>query len=86
MPPPKKHVEVFIAGTPLCEATLTLVRAVAAHCQVTVHDLLTDPAAARRAKELLIVGLPAVVVDGVKLPADALGRVSEAVLREAGID
>jgi hypothetical protein len=53
---------------------------------VTVHDVTADAEAARRAKELLIVRLPTVVVDGVKLPGDSLGNISEAVLQDAGVD
>lgn len=86
MQPARKHVEVFSAGTSQCEATVTVVRAVAGHCEVTIHAVMTDAAAARRARELLIVRLPTVVVDGEKLPVDHLGNISEAVLRDAGID
>jgi hypothetical protein len=83
---PRKHVEVFTGGSPQCAATVAVVVAVAQHCEVTLYDLTSDERAARRAKELLVVRLPTVVVDGVKLPGDALGNVSEAILRDAGVD
>jgi hypothetical protein len=86
MPAARKQVEVFTASTPLCQATVTRVVAIARHCDVMVYDVSTDEGAAQRAKKLLIVRLPAVVVDGVKLPGDWLGNVSEAVLRDAGVD
>jgi hypothetical protein len=81
----RRQVEVFTGGSPQCAATVTRVEAVARHCDIIIHDVTSDARAAQRAKELLIVRLPT-VVDGVKLPGDVLGNVSEAVLRDASVD
>ena len=72
---PKRQVEVFTAGCPVCEPAVRLVEEMACpDCEVTVHDLrppegsaFTDspgPAAADNAAEYGITTIPAVVVDG----------------------
>ena len=59
----KRQVEVFTAGCPVCEPTVTLVREmVCSDCEVTVHDLSSE--GADKAQEYGIKSVPAVVIDG----------------------
>lgn len=81
----KRTVEVFSAGCPACEETITLVNRVACpSCEVLVLDM-KDPNVARRAKSLGIRSVPAVVIDG-KLADCCAGRgPDEPTLRAAGL-
>jgi glutaredoxin len=78
-------IEIFSAGCPACDETVTLVKQVACpSCEVTVLDM-HNPEVARRAKSLDIRTLPAVVINGT-LAACCAGRgVDEATLRAAGV-
>jgi glutaredoxin len=59
-----RTVEVFSAGCPACSDTIELVERLACpSCEVSVLDM-NDASVARRAKELGIRSVPAVVVDG----------------------
>ena len=59
-----RTVEVFSAGCTVCTDTIEMVQRVACpSCVVTVLDM-RDPAVARRAKDLGIRSVPAVVIDG----------------------
>jgi thioredoxin-like negative regulator of GroEL len=81
----KRMVEVFSAGCPACEDTIELVNKLACpSCEVSVLDM-NDAAVARRARDLGIRSVPAVVVDG-KLADCCAGRgPKESALRAAGI-
>ena len=81
----KRTIEIFSAGCPACEETVTLVKRVSCpSCDVTVLDM-HSPEVARRAKRLGIRTLPAVVINGT-LAACCEGRgVDEATLRAAGV-
>ncbi len=81
----KRKVEVFSAGCSACKETIELVkRGACSSCDVIVHDML-DMQVAKRAKELGIRSVPAVVIDG-KLAACCSGRgVDERTLRAAGL-
>ena len=81
----KRTIEIFSAGCPACEETVTLVKRVACpSCDVTVLDM-HSPEVARRAKRLGIRTLPAVVINGT-LAACCTGRgVDEGTLRAAGV-
>jgi glutaredoxin len=81
----KRTVEVFSAGCPACEETIELVNRVACpSCEVSVLDM-NDAAVARRAKDLGIRSVPAVVIDG-KLANCCTGRgPDEATLRAEGL-
>lgn len=83
--PAKRRIEVFSAGCPACEATVTLVNQIACpSCEVTVLDM-REPAVASRAKRLGIRSVPAVAIDG-KLADCCAGRGPEgATLRGAGV-
>lgn len=68
----KRHVDVFVAGCPVCEPTVRLVQELACpDCEVTVHDLREGGADA--AARYGIGSVPAVVVGGA-LAACCQGR------------
>ena len=80
-----RTVEVFTAGCGVCTETIEMVqRAACPSCDVTVLDM-HQPDVARRAKEVGIRSVPAVVIDG-KLADSCSGRsIDEATLRAAGL-
>ena len=80
-----RQIEIFSAGCPACEDTVALVKRIAyPSCRVSVLDM-HDVEVARRAKDLGIRSVPAVVIDG-KLADCCTGRgVDEATLRAAGV-
>ncbi|HXG17510.1 MAG TPA: thioredoxin family protein [Methylomirabilota bacterium] len=81
----KRHIEIFSAGCPACEETITLVKRVAcSSCEVTVLDM-TDPAVSSRAKNLDIRSVPAVVIDGRLADCCVARGPDEATLRAAGL-
>ncbi len=60
----KRKVEVFTAGCPACDETVSLVNQLACpSCEVTVLDM-HDTAIAKRAKGLGVRTVPAVAIDG----------------------
>ncbi|MCL5965923.1 MAG: thioredoxin family protein [Deltaproteobacteria bacterium] len=81
----KRKVEFLGAGCPLCREAEELVRRLSCQsCDVQVLDM-KDEAVARRARELGIRSVPAVMVDG-KIADCCAGRgPDEATLRAAGI-
>jgi hypothetical protein len=81
----KRKIEVFSAGCPVCQETVTWVQQIACpSCDVSILDM-NDPNVARRAKVLGIRSVPAVVIDG-KLADCCQGRgPDEATLRAAGL-
>lgn len=81
----QRSIEVFSAGCPACEETIALVNRVACpSCAVAVRDM-REPSVARRALELGIRSVPAVVIDG-RLADCCAGRgPDEATLRRAGL-
>lgn len=81
----KRKIEVFSAGCPACEETVSLVKEIACpSCGVTILDM-KDPEVAERAKSLGVRSVPAVAVDG-RLAGCFAGRgPDEAELRAAGI-
>lgn len=81
----KRKVEIFSAGCPVCEKTVAMVERVACPaCDVEVLDMHV-PVVARRAKELNIRSLPAIVIDG-KLADCRLGsKADDQTLRSVGI-
>ena len=80
-----RKVEVFSAGCATCQTAIDLVRSIAClNCEVTVLDM-HQPEVAKRANEMGIRSVPAVVIDG-KLAECCAGRgPTEASLRAAGI-
>jgi len=81
----KRTIDIFSAGCAACEETVTLVKQMACpSCEVTVLDM-HNPEVARRAKQLGIRAVPAVVING-RLADCCAGRgVDEATLRAAGV-
>ena len=81
----KRIIEVFTAGCALCDDALALVNQIACpSCEISVLDM-RDPAVAKRAKQLGIRSVPAVVIDG-RLADCCSGRgIDEATLRAAGV-
>ena len=81
----KRTVEIFTAGCPLCEETVNLVNRIACpSCSVTVHSM-QNPETRKRAKELRIHAIPAVVVNNRLATCCAAGGVDEAGLRAEGV-
>lgn len=80
-----RQIEVFSAGCGLCDETVEMVHRVACpSCEVSVLNM-QDPDVARRAKELGIQSVPAVVVDGQLADCCAGRGPDEAALRTAGL-
>lgn len=81
----KRKIEVFSAGCPACEDTITLINTIAcSSCDVSVLDL-RDPKVAARAKALGLRSVPAVVING-ELASCCAGRGPDAgTLRAAGV-
>lgn len=81
----KRKVEIFSAECPVCREAEELVRRMSCpSCEAQVLDM-RDEVVARRARELGIRSVPAVVVDG-KVADCCAGRgPDEATLRGAGI-
>ena len=82
----KRTIEVFIAGCPICDETVKLVKSVVCpSCELHVRDVRTDRAAQGKATEYGLQRVPAVVVDGkVARCCDRRGVDLDA-LRELGV-
>ncbi len=82
---PKRKIEIFSAGCPVCQETIEMVQNMAcSDCEVSVLDM-SDPAVAGRARSLGIKSVPTVSIDG-KLANCCAGRgPDQAVLKAAGI-
>tara|TARA_R110001599_G_scaffold326461_2_gene539042 strand:- start:6724 stop:6993 length:270 start_codon:yes stop_codon:yes gene_type:complete len=81
----KRKIEIFSAGCPACETTVSRIRELACpSCEIAVLDMNAADVAAR-AKRLGIQSVPAVVIDG-KLADCCAGRgPEEEVLKAAGL-
>lgn len=81
----KRKVEVFSAGCPACEEAVQLVKQIACpSCDVSVVDM-HDTNVARRAKELGIRVVPAVVIDGKLADCCSGSGIDAQVLKQAGL-
>lgn len=61
---PRRKIEIFTAGCPVCEEAIALVKGAACpSCEVEVLDMRKD-AVAVKAKEYGIRSVPAVAIDG----------------------
>lgn len=80
-----RKIEIFSAGCPTCETTITRIRELACpSCEIAVLDM-NEVDVAARAKSLGIESVPAVVIDG-KLADCCAGRgPDEDVLKAAGL-
>jgi glutaredoxin len=81
----KRKIEIFSAGCAACLEAIEAVKPEAcSSCEVIVHDMM-DTQVARRAKEMGIRSVPAVVIDG-NLASCCAGRgVDIGVLKNAGL-
>ncbi len=81
----KRKIEVFSAGCPICKETIELVNRIACpSCEVSVLDMKEEKVA-RRARELGIRSVPAVLING-ELADCCSGRgPDESALRAAGL-
>jgi len=82
---PKRKIEIFSAGCPVCQETIDLVNRIACpSCEISVLDM-SDPLVVKRAKGLGIRSVPSVAVNG-KLASCCEGRgPTEDALKVAGI-
>lgn len=81
----QRHIEIFSAGCSACTDTIDLVNdMVCGSCSVEVLDM-KEAAVAKRARELGIRSVPAVVIDGKLADCCASRGVDEATLRAAGV-
>ena len=81
----KRKVEVLSAGCPACEEVIALVKCLACpSCGVEVLDM-KDIEVAKRAKELGVCSVPAVVIDGQLASCCTGGAIDEQALRAAGL-
>jgi glutaredoxin len=81
----KRKIEVFSAGCPACDETITLVKSLACpSCEVSVLNM-NDSTTATRAKTLGVRLVPAVLIDG-QLAGCCNGRGPDpATLQAAGL-
>ena len=81
----QRKIEIFSAGCAICEETVQMVQNMACpSCDVSVLDM-NDDTVAKRAANLGIRSVPAIVIEG-KLADCCAGRgPDEAALRNAGI-
>jgi len=85
---PKRKVEVFTSGCPICEPTVDLVKSLACpSCEVTIYDLSKDnnKEIQNRATRYGVKRIPAVAVNGKLLECCETGSISENSLRQAGV-
>lgn len=80
-----RKIEIFTAGCPACDETVSKVKAIACpSCEVVTLDM-HDASVVQRAKDLGVQSVPAVAIDG-KLADCCAGRgPDEATLRAAGL-
>lgn len=81
----KRKIEVFSAGCPACEETVALVNSVACpSCEIAVLDM-GNAEVARRARNLGIRSVPAVVIDGKLADCCSARGPDENALRAGGL-
>ena len=81
----KRQVEIFSAGCPACQDAVDIVQRIACpSCEVTVLDM-NDINVAKRAKQLGIRAVPAVVIDGQLAECCAGSGIDEQALKMAGL-
>lgn len=81
----QRKVEIFSAGCPACQDAVELVKRIAcASCDVQVLDM-NDIDVAKRARQLGIRAVPAVVIDGQLAECCSGSGIDEEALKLAGI-
>ena len=85
----KRHVELFTAGCPICDETVSLVKSLACpSCEVQVYDLRKGYATNEcrdKARRYGITAVPAIAVHGVLLDCCRREPITADALRAAGI-
>lgn len=80
----KRKVEIFVAGCPLCDETVRLVKELSCQsCDVTVYNL--QEKGIDKAKEYGVNSVPTVVVNGKILDCCVRRKPTAADLKAAGI-
>ena len=80
-----RKIEIYSAGCSVCKEAIDLVRSLTcSSCDVAILDL-HDPLVAKRATELGIRSIPAIVIDGKLAECCQVQGIDEAVLRAAGV-
>lgn len=80
-----RKVEIFSAGCSLCEDAIELVRSIAcSNCDVVTLDM-KDAEIQKRALQLGIRSIPAVVIDGKLAECCSNRGIDKEVLRAAGV-
>ncbi len=80
----KRLVEVFTAGCPLCDETVSLVKKLACpNCDVRVYNLKED--GMDKAKQYGVNSVPTVVMNGKILDCCKRGKPTKADLKATGI-
>ena len=80
-----KKVEIFSAGCPACQSTIDLVNKMACdNCEISVLNM-NDQHVVKRANELGIARVPAVVVDGKLADCCQVKAPTEEGLKSSGI-
>ncbi len=81
----KRQIEIFSAGCPICQNAIDTVKRLACpSCEITILDM-NDAAVAKRAANLGIKSVPAVVIDGELADCCTGGGINEASLQAAGV-
>jgi glutaredoxin len=81
----QRQIEIFSAGCPACEETIQLVNRIACpSCDVAVLDM-TDADVAAKAKQLGILSVPAIVIDGKRADCCSGRGPDEGALKAAGV-
>ncbi|MFZ1684124.1 MAG: thioredoxin family protein [Candidatus Zixiibacteriota bacterium] len=82
----KRTIEVFVAGCPVCDESVKLVRAIACpSCDVQILDMRTDKEAQAKASHYGVNRVPTVVVDGKMAGCCQQGGIDENTLRSLGV-
>jgi glutaredoxin 3 len=81
----KRKVEVFSAGCPACQDAIKLVnRLSCGSCDIAILDM-NDVNVTKRARDLGVHSVPAVVINGQLASCCAASGVDEQALRAAGL-
>ncbi len=85
----KRRVELFTAGCPICDETVSVVKSLACpSCEVQVYDLREGCATnecREKATQYGVTAIPAVAVNGVLLDCCRRPPIEATALRAAGI-
>ncbi len=85
---PKRKVEVFTSGCPICEPTVDLVKRLACPlCEVIIYDSTKENKKEFQVRAMVygIERIPAVAVNGKLLECCEMSSVSENILQQAGV-